>query len=491
MPPKRSLLMSQTPAIVLFRRDLRLRDHAALAAAGVAARPVIPLYVLDATEPHPISGARRWWLHRSLESLQRDLLSAGSPLVLRRNNTLEAIGALCRETGARAVFWSRRYLRPEADRDRDMARALERDGIEAKAFVGELLREPGDMLAPSSGEPYRVFTPFFRRLLSLGPQTSGGGEAPVLRAPAIRTKSDALGDWRLLPTRPDWAREFGAYWRPGEDGAWDAARRLGAERLSGYSDRRDFPAEEATSRLSPHLAFGEISPTALWRAIEAGAGPGRSTEKFLSEVAWREFCHHLLHAFPHMATAPLAQKFTNFPYRDDPEGFRRWTKGETGYPMVDAGMRQLWRTGWMHNRVRMIAASFLTKHLLIDWRAGEAWFADTLCDYDPASNIANWQWVAGCGADAAPYFRIFNPATQGEKFDPEGAYVRRFVPELRDLPASRIHQPCVTAQQDLLGTAGAYPKPMVDHAKARARALAALEGLGAPLAETRPDAYVT
>ncbi|MEQ1928932.1 MAG: deoxyribodipyrimidine photo-lyase [Parvularculaceae bacterium] len=485
--------MTAAPVIVLFRRDLRLADNPSLAAAAASGRPVIAVYVLDDTEPHPIRGAQKWWLHRSLLKLQAALVERGSFLVLRRNNTSAALADLARETGADLVHWARRYTRAEIETDQLMTQDLAAAGVTTKSFMGGLLREPQDMASPSAGGPYRVFTPFFRRLSEIGPAACSAPAFERLMTPSARPSSESLDDWRLLPKNPDWAAEFSEHWRPGEAGAWAAADAFVEGPIASYAEQRDIPAIAGTTRLSPHLAFGEASPTALWNFISAaGAARRLNIEKVLSEIAWREFSHHLLHAFPQMATTPLQPKFEGFAYRDDAEGFRHWTRGLTGYPVVDAGMRQLWRTGWMHNRVRMIVASFLTKDLLIDWRRGAEWFAQTLVDFDPASNAANWQWVAGCGADAAPFFRIFNPTTQGEKFDPQGDYVRRFVPELADLPAEHIHRPdaapagALAAAKVRIGVD--YPAPVVDHAEARRRALAAFESIGPPVASrgTRP-----
>ena len=363
---------------------------------------------------------------------------------------------------------------------RDLAEA----GIAARSFNGQLLREPWEVLN-ESGQPVKVFTPFWRRHRALGPPPAPLPAPEALEAvdwPAdapARTSVERLG---LRPTRPDWAAGLRETWRPGEAGAVARLDDFLAGAIQTYADRRDRPDGEHTSRLSPHLRFGEISPRRILASVEAamaeGAIPARSGEKFLAEIGWREFSHALLYAAPDLARRAWQPRFESFPFRSDAKAFRAWAKGQTGYPIVDAGMRELWATGYMHNRVRMIVASFLIKHLLLDWREGERWFWDTLCDADPANNPASWQWVAGSGADAAPYFRIFNPMLQGEKFDTDGVYVRRWVPELRDLPSSAIHAPW-QAPPAILGRAGVrlgetYPHPMVDHDFARQRALAAL-----------------
>jgi deoxyribodipyrimidine photo-lyase len=476
--------MSEGPVIQLFRRDLRLSANPSLSTAAGTGAAVIALFVLDDSDAIAFGGAARWWLHHSLDALGRDLEQRGSSLLLRRSKTFDAVLDLARATGARRVFASRRYLGEAAAADAQLARDLLRHGIALTTHPGSLLREPEQMLAPSTGRPYQVFTPFFRAL-------SGSGPAESRRLPAIGAfvpraalpPGEDLAGLRLRPTRPDWAAEFASVWRPGEAGAQDALAAFLDGAAANYAENRDLPGRNATSRLSPHLAFGEIAPLEVWRAVKDRADSGRlhlrQAEKFLSELAWREFSHHLLAAFPAMAGQPLRQEFRGFPWSDDDALFDAWSRGATGFPIVDAGMRELWRTGWMHNRVRMIVASFLVKDLLISWTRGEAWFRDTLVDCDPANNIANWQWVAGCGADAAPYFRIFNPTLQGEKFDPDGSYVRAFVPELARLPAEFLHRPS-EAPAEVLARAGVrlgenYPNPVVDHARARKTALAALQ----------------
>lgn len=476
--------MSGAPVIVLFRRDLRLGCNPALAAAADSGAPVIPLFVLDDHDPFPIGGAAKWWLHHSLDALGESIKRAGAKLLLRRSKSADALVEIASETGAEAVFAARRYLTQQADADTEIEARLATAGVEWRTFAGELLREPSEMRVQSTGGPYQVFTPFFRALSAIGPDDGvAEARAPKLKTPKSLPASERLEDWGLLPTRPNWAKEFSENWAPGEDGAIAALEAFFEEPASRYAEERDKPGIVSTSRLSPHLAFGEIAPAYIWRETRARAQSGRlntrQAEKFLSEVAWREFSHHLLAAFPRMAKEPLRKEFAEFPWARDDGAFDAWKRGETGYPIVDAGMRELWRTGWMHNRVRMIVASFLVKDLLISWRDGEAWFQDTLVDYDPANNIANWQWVAGSGADAAPYFRIFNPTLQGEKFDPDGDYVKKYVAELSRMPSKYLHRP-FEAPADVLKRAGValgtdYPLPIVDHAKAREAALAALK----------------
>ncbi|MGZ9098895.1 MAG: cryptochrome/photolyase family protein [Brevundimonas sp.] len=467
------------PVILWFRQDLRLADNPALAHAVETGRPVLPVYILDpGAAAAPMGAASLWWLDKSLRALDAALQARGSRLILRRGDSEAELRRLIDETGADTVFLNRRFEPDAFARDADIAHALQVDGIACKGWNGTLLARPGAVLN-GSGQPYRVFTPFLKALLAAAAPPPPAAAPARIATPSVPA-SDAIKAWGLHPTRPDWSRGFD--WTPGEAGADTALSTFLARGLKTYSVGRDIPAEPATSRLSPHLHFGEISP---WRAVEAaraaaaaGRVPPAEAEKFVAEIGWREFSAHLLHAFPQMTDTAFRPEYDAMPWRDDPAGLDAWTRGRTGYPVVDAGMRELWTTGYMHNRVRMIVASFLVKHLLIDWRAGEAWFRDTLVDADLASNVQNWQWVAGSGADASPYFRIFNPVTQGRKFDADGRYVRRWVPELRAVPDRWLHAPW-TAPPEVLRDArvrlGAdYPRPIVDHDLARKRALDAL-----------------
>ncbi|MCG8503204.1 MAG: DNA photolyase family protein [Sphingomonadales bacterium] len=462
----------QDPIIVWFRQDLRLADHAALSAAVESGRPVIPVYILDDAAPGAwrMGGASRWWLHDSLKSLSRSLADLGSRLILRRGESAAVLDKLGHETGAAAVYASAAY--------EPWARASEAR-IDPKLFEGATLHS-FDQIRTEQGLPYRVFTPFWRACLKAEPPARPLPSPRSIPAPAGWPASDKLESWRLTPAKPDWAGGLRETWEPGEAGAHARlARFLDTGRVGSYGEGRDFPAHEKTSRLSPHLHFGEISPRQVWHAVSALPGAGDGGRQFLREVGWREFSIHLLLHAPHMPEAPLKADFEAFPWCEDAAALTAWQRGLTGYPLVDAGMRELWATGWMHNRVRMVAASFLVKHLLIHWRHGEDWFWDTLVDADLASNAASWQWVAGSGADAAPYFRIFNPTMQAEKFDPDGTYIRRWVPELARLAAAHVHVPW-TAPREVLAEAGillgeTYPRPIVDHAAARARALAAYE----------------
>lgn len=468
------------PLILWFTRDLRLADHPALDYAVRGGRPLIACYVLDEHGPAAPGGASRWWLHGSLEALQASLAKLGGRLILRRGPAPTALAKLAAEADAGELVCSRRY-EPQAEREERAVEALlGARGVAFKACRGRLLFEPG-AVRTQSGAPFKVFAPFWRNCVA------SFEASQLLRPPtAIRFHADPpagepLAAWRLRPTAPDWAAGFGARWTAGEAHALRSVDRFVERGLADYGRLRDRPALAATSRLSPHLHFGEVSPRQVWAvvasraAVDASASAGAAA--YLRELGWREFAFHLLAQRPDLPTAPFNAKFAQFPWRDDDALLAAWQRGRTGYPIVDAGMRELWQTGWMHNRVRMIAASFLVKHLLIRWQRGAAWFWDTLVDADLANNSAGWQWVAGSGADAAPYFRIFNPTLQGKKFDPSGDYVRRWVPELAGLPDALIHEPWAGSAAALRRTGveldRSYPRPLVEHAFARRRALAA------------------
>jgi deoxyribodipyrimidine photo-lyase len=463
------------PAIVWFRQDLRLADNPALTAAAKSG-PVICVFILDDDTPGAWKwgGASRWWLHHSLTRLKAALDANHVPLVLRRGQPETILIDLATATGAGAVYWNRLYEPYTVTRDTAIKAALTGAGIRAESFAASLLAEPWTVKSQGGG-PFRVFTPFWKSTRA-AVTVSRPGEIPRFDAVPAAPESDRLEDWGLLPTMPDWASGLDETWTPGEAGAEARLAVFLDEAAEGYGERRDRPGVEGVSRLSPHLHWGEISARRIWYAVESRLGP--AGEPFLRQLAWRDFAHHLLWQFPELPEKPFNARFADFPWRDDAAHLRLWQQGRTGYPLVDAGMRELWRTGWMHNRVRLVTASFLVKHLLIPWRRGEDWFWDTLVDADLASNAMNWQWVAGSGADAAPYFRIFNPVIQGEKFDPDGVYVRRHVPELARLPSEWLHKPWL-APPEILARAGivlgkTYPYPIVDHAVARDRALAAL-----------------
>ncbi len=437
------------PTVVWLRDDLRLADNPALTAAAERGNPLVVVYVLDEVGSgiRPLGGASRWWLHHSLVALDASLRERGGSLVLRRGAASDVIPALVAELGAAAVHWNRRYA-ASRQIDAELKTRLRAEGVEVESHQGSLLFEPWSVRS-GQGEPYKVFTPFWRAAREQSVR------AP-LPAPAVEfatAASDRLDDWGLLPTRPDWAAGLRDTWTPGEAAAHDRLAAFIETGLPLYH-RRDEPAAPATSRLSPHLRFGEISPFQVW---DAAAGRHANSPKFLSELGWREFSWHILFHWPDLATANFRPAFDAFPWtQPSADDLAAWQRGRTGIPLVDAGMRELWHSGTMHNRVRMVAASLLVKNLLIDWRVGERWFWDTLVDADEANNPASWQWVAGSGADAAPYFRVFNPELQAAKFDPDSEYIRRWVPEF--------------------GTPD-YPDPIVDLAASRRDALEAYEQL--------------
>lgn len=477
-------MVAEKPVVIWFRSDLRLSENAALQSAVATGVPVLPVYILDDVSPGAWKkgGASRWWLHHSLTSLSAGLAARGAHLVLRRGETIEQLTALVEEAGASAVYFSRSYEPWAVLLETRLEAALRTNGVAAKRFRGFLLREP-EAVKTQSDEPYKVFTPFwraFRAGVDLGKPLA----APkAIESPKHKLRSDQLESWNLLPSKPNWATGMARDWKPGEANAKARLEDFLKSHLKSYPTDRDRPDRLGTSRLSPHLAFGEISPVTCWRLASDYAarheGLDSAVEVFLKELAWREFSAGLLLNFSELPEQPYRPEFSRFPWREKADHLKAWQRGQTGYPIVDAGMRELWDTGFMHNRVRMITASFLIKHLLTPWQKGEAWFWDTLVDADLGSNSANWQWVAGSGADAAPYFRIFNPILQGTKFDPQGAYVRRWVPELAKLPDNLIHKPW-EASEVQLSAAGvqlgkSYPHPIVDHGDARSRALAGYE----------------
>lgn len=472
--------MPDQPTLLLLRNDLRLDDHVALHKAAEAG-PVVPVFVLDeeADGAWAPGAASRWWLHHSLGALRDDFARHGVALVLRRGDAVNIVVDLASKVKARAVHISRHYEPTAVALEKRLKARLETRDIPLKRFGGHLLMEPED-IATQSGDPYKVYTPFWRSLSRSVAIREPQAAPESIAAHDEDIPSDTLEDWRLLPTKPNWADGWDDLWTPGEAGAKASLAAFLDDGLEGYGTNRDRPDRQGTSRLSPHLHFGEISPHAVWRAVAAReADTGKrdaDKETFLKELVWREFSAHLLFHFPSLPEEAFKPEFSDYPWEEDAEHLEAWQAGQTGYPIVDAGMRELWQTGYMHNRVRMIVASFLVKHLLIPWQKGEVWFWDTLVDADLASNSASWQWVAGSGADAAPYFRIFNPMTQGEKFDPDGDYVRRWVPELKSLPAKAIHAP-FEAPREVLEKAGVvlgktYPEPIVAHKAARERALA-------------------
>ena len=479
-----------------FRNDLRLADNPALHHAAQQG-PVVPVFIWTPTDHAtpgsrtpgnwPPGGASQWWLHQSLSSLATSLQRSGSSLVIRQGDALEHLKQIASATKADAIVWNRRYEPALIDADKHLKRSLTDAGINAQSFNGALLYEPWD-IETKTGNPYQVFTPFHRTVQAM-PEPSKPIDAPKqLQPPTNWPKSDTLADLKLMPTI-NWYAGLADAWDPSEQGGINQLKAFVNEPIADYLSDRDFPAKQATSRLSPYLHHGEISPRQAYHAAAAATRDSISDARkknafgYIRQLIWREFAHHLLYHFPQTPDNPLREKYKAFPWIDHTKGpghaaLTAWKRGQTGYPIVDAGMRELWHTGYMHNRVRMVVASFLVKHLLIHWHEGAKWFWDTLVDADLANNTLGWQWAAGCGADAAPYFRIFNPITQGEKFDAQGDYVKKWCPELKELPTQYIHQPwhCppmqLSAANVTLGET--YPAPIVDHKQARERALSAL-----------------
>lgn len=468
-----------TRTLLWFRRDLRLGDNAALQTAMQDSAQLLPVYVHapDEETPWQPGAASKWWLHHSLTALQKELRRRGSDLlVVKSADSAKELLKLCRTYNCRRVVWARLYEPAINQRDQRLARMLNEAGIDTLNCPGNLLREP-DSMHNRKGQPYRVFTPFWKTLMpDLG--HTGIPTAAPLRLPALPSglPNSDVARLELLP-HIRWDSGLQDTWHAGEGGAHRALDQF-TDRLRSYPDDRDRPDRAGTSRLSPHLHFGELSVRQIVHACHhSGSGPDTGLP-FLRELGWREFAHHLLHHFPDTAELPLDPRFRKFPWRRSKKDLRDWQRGETGIPTIDAGMRQLWSTGWMHNRVRMLVASFLTKHLRLPWQWGAAWFWDTLVDADLANNTLGWQWTAGCGADAAPYFRVFNPVLQGSKFDPMGSYVRHWLPELNRLPAKAVHAPWQHPAE--LDSAGIrlgrdYPQPMVDLAEGRNSALAAFK----------------
>lgn len=478
--------MSKNPIIVWFRQDLRLSDNPALHAAYETGHPIIPLYILDDmnAEEWKMGAASRVWLHHALEALNIDL---SDHLVILKGDATEIIPDIINKTGAKGIYWNRCYEPWRIKRDESI-KAFIKDNmnqINVQSFQGSLLWEPWT-IKNQSGDPYKVFTPFYRK----GCLNADAPREPLPR-PERLTYADTSGlgvsvdDLNLLPPQQEggWEERMVKHWTISEEGANKRLHDFIEDGLGNYKTGRDHPADNHTSRLSPYLHFGQISPNTAWYSAkkhENKKGWEKDVGHFLSELGWREFSYYLLYHFPKITWENLNQKFNDFPWNSqESNDLEAWRHGKTGYPIVDAGMRQLWETGYMHNRLRMIVGSFLVKNMMTHWHRGEEWFWDCLFDADLASNSASWQWIAGCGADAAPYFRIFNPMTQSEKFDENGDYIRKYVPELKDMPKKHIHAPW-NAPEEVLKEAGVelgvtYPKPMMDHSKARDRALDAFQ----------------
>jgi len=469
-------------SILWLRRDLRLTDNPALLAAVDGAEQLLPVYIHapDEEAPWQPGAASRWWLHHSLSALDVALRAQGSGLIIARGGSLETLGRLIRETGAGAVHWNRLYEPADIARDQAIKQTLRAGGLRCESHNAALLLEPWQV-KNQSGEPYKVFSAYWRRARAQLDETRTAQPAPEALPPLPDgIESLPLDALDLLP-RVRWDAGLCASWRPGELGAAERLDAFLAGPLDRYKAERDRPGTNGTSRLSPHLHWGEIGPCQVLAAIDASGGGRDGAEPYVRELGWREFSYQLLYHFPDTPTEPLDPKFADFPWRDqDVEPLlEAWQQGRTGIPIVDAGMRELWHTGWMHNRVRMIVASLLTKNLRLHWLEGARWFWDTLVDADLANNSQGWQWTAGCGADAAPYFRIFNPVRQGERFDPDGTYVRHWCTELAELPDKLLHQPWEASPDELRqagidGGADAV-RPIIDLKATRNEALAAYE----------------
>lgn len=471
--------MTEKVVIYWHRQDLRLEDNQALHWAA-SQGAVIPLYINDSEllDDMYIGEAQKWWLHHSLLSLQKAYRQQKIELILRRGEPKKLLEKLLKETQSVIITWNRCYDPQSIARDSELKEYFKAQGIQVKTFNSSLLIEPSKILNKTSGF-YKVFTPYWKNCLQVI-EEADLLLVPELTACAQKIATENLDDWKLLPTNPNWAEGFSEYWQPGESGAQAKMELFLKNALNNYHEKRDIPGYAGTSQISPHLKFGEIGPRQIWHAVHKIAEKSSHTkdiDRYLAELGWREFSYYLLFHFPQLINKPFNANFVAFPWVTNEKYLEAWQKGMTGYPMVDAGMRQLWHTGWMHNRVRMIVGSFLTKHLLISWQQGAEWFLYTLVDADIANNCASWQWVSGSGADAAPYFRIFNPIMQGEKFDPQGKYIRKWIPEIANLPDKYIHSPW-EASKELLAKCGiilgkTYPKPIVDHSKARNMALEA------------------
>lgn len=466
-------------AIFWFRQDLRCYDNPALTVACKNHQQLIPLYIKEATPALPMGGAQQWWLHHSLGSLKNTLEKVNLQLCLKSGDPLTLLKDLIEKYGVDSVYWNRCYEPMHSARDQLIKTELKTLGIKVMSFNGSLLNEPWEILN-QSGHYFKVFTPYWRHCLQrmqVRPLTS------VSKWPSSpQMVSESLEEWALLPKNPNWAKEFSQHWQPGEDGALTNLSFFISEHLRNYKEFRNNPSHSVNSKLSPHLHFGEISPQQIWFAVQQAMQEPHcnlmSAETYLSQLGWREFSYQLLYHYPQLMDSNFKRQFDDFPWQEDETALKNWQKGLTGYPIIDAGMRELWHTGYMHNRVRMVVASFLTKDLLIDWRKGAAWFWDTLLDADLANNSASWQWVAGSGVDAAPYYRIFNPVLQGEKFDPLGEYVKRWVPELAEVSTKWVHKPWEAPKGSLPIVLGIdYPLPIVQHAMARQIALASYQKL--------------
>ncbi|ADE54924.1 cryptochrome/photolyase family protein [Coraliomargarita akajimensis] len=476
--------MSAPLAIVWFRNDLRFSDNAALAAAIAEGNAILPVFIRDQVSEGrwPMGAASKWWLHESLKRFAQSWNSCGGDLIFRNGDSLAELRAIAAESGATSIYWNRRYEGHLREQDAQIKRELFEDGLEVKSYNSSLLNEP-HTIGNKEGRPYKVYTPYFKAVKDRPVARPVVPDLTAMAFPDELPQSLALDALDLLPSN-QWYRKFESKWEPSEEGAKQQVDEFLSLRVERYDTDRDRPDLDGTSALSPYLHFGQIGPRQLVHELELRADlEEQGPFIFLKEIYWREFAYNVLYHFPRTAESPLQPQYESFPWEQNADLLSLWKRGKTGYPIVDAGMRQLWQTGWMHNRVRMIVSSLLVKHLLQDWKEGARWFWDTLVDADLASNTLGWQWSGGCGADAAPYFRIFNPMIQGKKFDPEALYVRRFVPELSRLPNKYIHEPW-EAPDEVLAEAGIelgvdYPYPVVEHAVGRQRALSAYESFRA------------
>lgn len=472
------------PVIVWLRQELRRGDNPALYAAYDEGFPVIPLYILEDEDAHEwrMGSASRVWLFHSLKALDD---SFNGHLIIQRGKAGELIPWLVKKTGARAVYWNRCYEPWRIQRDKELKAKLEKEGLDVRSYKASLLWEPWK-IQTQDGSPYKVFTPFYKKgCLPLGEPQKPLPDPERLTYGEGESLSLSLNDLQLLPNHT-WPEKLMSYWKAGEQGAQNRLQDFLQSGLKGYKEGRNFPAQKNVSRLSPHIHLGELSPRQIWHAAKEYAQyndiPEKDLAHFHSELGWREFSYNLLYHFPHITTQNFQKKFDHFPWIEPSESdLKRWQMGQTGYPIVDAAMRELYETGYMHNRCRMIVGSFLVKNMMVHWRYGESWFWDTLLDADLANNSASWQWIAGSGADAAPYFRIFNPMLQSEKFDPEAEYIRTYVPELKKLSDQAIHAPWDASQKQLeqagVQLGKTYPHRMMPHSDARERALKAFEEL--------------
>jgi len=474
---------SQPITLIWFRRDLRLSDHTPLIKALKHAKEnngvILPLYILDTLSPKTINlgSASKWWLHKSLVDLQTSLKQKGADLVLRSGPAVDVIRELLNEVPIKAIYFHHSVLPGENEIENDIANLCQEKSIDCKRFKGELLFQP-NTIKTGSNTPYKVFTPFWRACLQQDPPSKPIAAPKQIPAPKQFPHSENLESWHLLPTKPNWASGFEKRWQPGESNVSEMVKNFTSDAMADYKKMRDYPSIEGTSKLSPYLTFGNISIRELWHAVNGKEG----ADFYQRELGWREFCYHLLSHWPEMVEQPFQEKFIGFTWEKNPDLLKAWQQGKTGYPIIDAAMRQLWQTGWMHNRLRMIVGSFLVKNLRQHWHYGASWFWDTLLDADLANNTGGWQWVAGTGADAAPYFRIFNPVTQSDKFDKEGEFIREFVPEIKALPNKYIHNPS-EAPKEILDQAGVilgetYPHAIVNLKESRQKALDAYTKLG-------------